>query len=352
MNSSHFHGGAETLKKVWSLGIMMAAVLLVSLTFSVAAAGPPDDKDKQLKDRHDRSTALFEIEGVFWTDADEQNNVIVVGVRNEGLAKAVKKKAEEVGIPADAVQVVTAEPIVPVATLTDRIRPLRGGLQIAFSNYLCTESFNATRSGVAGFAVASHCTDKRGEVGTKHYQPTRADANLIGTESADPQFFTKGICPISYKCRWSDSAFDQLASGVTADLGFIARPDGVNTGSLTIAGSFRVVGEAPSNATVGETLNKVGRTTGWSQGPVTRSCVHTGVFGSNILLLCQDFVRASVAGGDSGSPVFRITDTNDVQLYGILWGGGGSDFVYSPMANIQRVGELGPLTTCASGFTC
>jgi hypothetical protein len=181
-----------------------------------------------------------------------------------------------------------------------------------------------------------------------------AEGNLIGNETADPKFFTNKtnkICPISYKCRYSDSAFDQLASGVTADLGFIARPDTVG-GSLTIAGSFRVVSEATSNATVGETLNKVGRTTGWSQGPVTRSCVHTGVSGSNIALLCQDFVRASVAGGDSGSPVFKITDTNDVQLYGILWGGGGSDFVYSPMANIQRVGELGPLTTCASGFTC
>jgi hypothetical protein len=46
-------------------------------------------------------------------------------------------------------------------------------------------------------------------------------------------------------------------------------------------------------------------------------------------------------GGDSGSPVFR--GTSNVTLLGILWGGSGSQFVYSPIANIEQ--ELGALTT-------
>jgi hypothetical protein len=88
--------------------------------------------------------------------------------------------------------------------------------------------------------------------------------------------------------------------------------------------------------------------------------VNVGVVGSKIVQLCQDRVSAGVAGGDSGSPVFKITNspqTNDVTLFGILWGGAldGSSFTYSPINNIQNGKsntELGPLTTCASGFSC
>src|SRR5207302_10353156 len=70
--------------------------------------------------------------------------------------------------------------------------------------------------------------------------------------------------------------------------------------------------------------------------------------------LCQDQVSAGVGAGDSGSPVFAIASGNDVQLRGILWGGtlDGTSFVYSPIANIERTDELGPITTCAAGFTC
>ena len=97
-------------------------------------------------------------------------------------------------------------------------------------------------------------------------------------------------------------------------------------------------------------VNKVGRTTGWTVGEVTRTCVDTGVSDSNILLLCQVFVEASgkkqpqiVAGGDSGSPVFLVNGNNSATLLGGLWGGNasGSLFVYSPIANIEQ--ELGNL---------
>ncbi|HYY49010.1 MAG TPA: hypothetical protein VFA17_10080, partial [Thermoplasmata archaeon] len=76
--------------------------------------------------------------------------------------------------------------------------------------------------------------------------------------------------------------------------------------------------------------------------------------GSLFAQICQDVVSAKVGSGDSGSPVFAITAGNDVQLRGILWGGDldGTSFVYSPIANIERADELGPISTCASGFTC
>ena len=87
---------------------------------------------------------------------------------------------------------------------------------------------------------------------------------------------------------------------------------------------------------MGQTVNKVGRTTGWSQGVVTNTCVNTNVSGSDITELCQNFVSATVGSGDSGSPVFAIGSGSNVALVGILWGGSGaSSFVYSPIANIH-----------------
>ena len=75
------------------------------------------------------------------------------------------------------------------------------------------------------------------------------------------------------------------------------------------------------------------------------SCVNTGVSGSNIVRLCQDWVNAGVGAGDSGSPVFGdASGNNAVQLKGILWGGNsaGTTFVYSPFYLVKQ--ELGNLT--------
>jgi hypothetical protein len=147
---------------------------------------------------------------------------------------------------------------------------------------------------------------------------------------------------------------------VSISRGFIARPTSVNTGALTISHTtprFRIVGET-AFPVVGETLNKVGRTTGWTRGPVSATCRNTNVLGTNITLLCQDFVDAGVSGGDRGSSGFRVTNSpaaGDVRLYGLLWGSsGGTRFVFGALGsfNIQRSTELGPLTTCAPGFSC
>ena len=95
---------------------------------------------------------------------------------------------------------------------------------------------------------------------------------------------------------------------------------------------------------VGDVANKIGRTTGWTQGTVSATCVNTGVSGTNIVQLCQTFVDAGVGAGDSGSDVFGLSG-GQATLLGGLWGGNsaGTLFVYSPISNIER--ELGPLTT-------
>jgi len=342
--------GRKRIIKLW----LSAVFILVSLLVGSAAPSPVFGGEGRGQGRLDewqvRARALFEVEGVVYTDASEQTGLLEVGVVNKGLARSVEVRLRKLGIPRSSVAIVETKPIVFATTLRDYVRPLDGGLQISFVDgglgYLCTLGFNAVRDGVNGFVVNSHCTaDQFGLDGTGHYQPSLSpSSNLIGSEIADPPSFR---CARGRKCRYSDAAYDQRAVGVQATLGSIARP--VSPGSLEIAGSFSIVGEAAGNAVIGTVLNKVGRTTGWTQGKVTHSCVDTGVSGTNILLLCQDFVAAEVGGGDSGSPVFEITDGTNVTLNGILWGGAsdGSSFVYSPIGNVK--GELGSLTTYVGG---
>lgn len=317
---------------------MALAVSSVRVGTVSAQQGPPN-----LEELKGRARPVFEIEGVVFTDADERSDKLVVGVENRGLARSVEARLAALGIPNQLIEVRETSPIVFAVTLQEKYRPIIGGIEINFVRfpwlYICTLGFNAQRSGVDGFVTNSHCTAKQGEVdGTVHYQkyPER-----IGKEIADPQFFTGGVCPRKLKCRYSDAAFSQRDSGIDANLGRVAKTDGVNTGSLTIAGQFAITGEG--DVVVGQTANKVGRTTGWTQGPVTRTNVDVRVSGTNIVMLGQHFVQAGVDGGDSGSPVFRIEADDNVTLLGILWGKGGSEFVYSPISNVER--ELGALTT-------
>lgn len=328
----------------------LLAVAVAGFVFaSVDAQGPPD-----LEARHQRLLPLLELDGVVFTDADETRGRFVVGVLNRGLETSVRARLSALGIPSESVDVIQTEAIVQVATLRDHLRPVVGGLQIRFSQYLCSLGFNAERNGIAGYVTAAHCSTKQGEVdATAYYQPQNQVAEeFIGTETADPAFSRGNGCPRGRKCRYSDANFSDGIDVIGSfALGEIAKTTGANNGSLDIDGALRFRIKAEEAASLGQIANKVGRTTGWSQGAVSRTCVNTGVLGTNILLLCQNFVDASVGSGDSGSPVFRIDGGDDtVILLGVLWGGNssGTQFVYSPIANVER--ELGALATCAVGY--
>jgi hypothetical protein len=321
---------------------------LVALTLA-GGSGPQAQSRQALEVLHQRLLPLFELAGVVFTDADETSGRLVVGVMDRGVEGLVRGQLGRLGVPSESVDLVETESIVRVATLRDKVRPVVAGLQIRFSQYVCTLGFNAMLGSTAGYVTASHCSTRQGEVdGTQYYQPlNQVPDEFIGTEVADPAFFRSADgCPRGRRCRYSDSNFSAGDSAVAFTLGGIARTTGPNNGSLEIVGEFSISGEGA--AIVGQTANKVGRTTGWTQGQVTRTCVNTGVSASNIVLLCQDFVENTVqivAGGDSGSPVFRLSNSGRATLLGNLWGGNSSGtlLVYSPIANIER--ELGPLTT-------
>jgi hypothetical protein len=320
---------------------------LVALTLA-SGSGSQAQSRQALEVLNQRLLPLFELAGVVFTDADERSGRLVVGVLDRGAEGLVRAQLARLGVPAESVDLVETESIHRVLTLRDNVRPVVAGLQIRFSQYVCSLGFNAVLGSTAGSVTAAHCSTSQGAVdGTEYYQPlNQVPDEFIGTEVADPPFFRGNGCPRGRKCRYSDSNFSAGDSAVNFTLGAIARTTGPNNGSLTIAGEFSIGGEGA--ATVGQTANKVGRTTGWTQGRVTRTCANTGVSGSNIVLLCQDFVENEVqivAGGDSGSPVFRINSSGGATLLGNLWGGNSSGtlFVYSPIDKIEL--ELGPLTT-------
>ena len=211
--------------------------------------------------------------------------------------------------------------------------------------------FNADAGSERSFITASHCTNKQGGVeDTQYYQPlSTVDNTVIATEVADPEYFTfktNPACPRGKLCRYSDASRELYSGAAASTRGAIAQTTGANNNSLNVVGSFSVTAQdnAGTAAPVGATVNKVGRTTGWTQGKVTNTCVNTNVSGSRIHQLCQTFVAAGVGGGDSGSGVFTITSGSNVTLVGILWGGSGDGqtFVFSPFNQVVK--ELGTLT--------
>ncbi|HEX9895678.1 MAG TPA: hypothetical protein VGA78_17235 [Gemmatimonadales bacterium] len=300
----------------------------------------------------DAIPAAFQVDGTVLVDLDEAQNRIRIAVDRPGAIGLVRAALVRAGIPERALVIDQTEPLLRMATLRDRVRPIVGGLQINFPGFLCTLGFNATSGTQASFITASHCTDTQGgNDATPYWQPLQTvDPVQIGTEVADPAY-QRNIagCPRGRRCRRSDAARVAYAGGIQFTRGQIATTSGPNNGSLTITGNRTISGEdLRTNFTVGETLNKTGRTTGWTAGEVTTTCATIGVSGTNIVQICQTVVTRSgavlVQGGDSGSPVFRVTGGNSF-LAGILWGGNGSgsQFVFSPLANVEA--ELGGLTT-------
>jgi hypothetical protein len=341
--------------------VVVCAALAAACQDSPPPTGPSDAALDARAGRQDPLPAWFAasspevlaLPGTVFADHDEANNRLLFGVENAAAIRGVANALARRGIPSSAYTIVVTEPIHQVATLRDRWRPTQGGIQIHFGQFLCTMGFNADDGTERSFITNSHCTNKQGGVqGTQYFQPTSTvDKTVIATEVEDPQYFRGGACPKGRKCRRSDSARARYNTGTASDRGIIAKTSGPNNGSIVVGGEFTITAQdnTTTSFAIGTTVNKVGRTTGWTQGNVIQTCVNTNVSGTNITQLCQTFVQnpngaVLVGGGDSGSNVFRITSGDNVQLVGILWGGNSSGtlFVFSPLKQVRD--ELGLIT--------
>lgn len=296
---------------------------------------------KALADWRRKLDVLLGSGGVWSTDIDETENRVVVGVDSDAAWGLVIAEASRHEIPPEALRRVPSGPATPLVTVADYVRPVKGGLQIQFvtgGQYaLCTLGFIVNNN---YFTTNSHCSQTSGWVDNNSYWQA-GYPSLIGSEIMDPLLFQGGQCLSGHTCRWSDALLAYFSTSDT-DFGYIARTTGL--GSKTIAtgyfSRFHIL-ETRAYPIGGEQLNKVGRSTGWTAGPVTLTCVNITVNGWT--RLCQDKVDLFATSGDSGSPVFeRMSNGNDVRLYGLLWGLHDGDAVFSSLANLEY--ELGALT--------
>jgi hypothetical protein len=311
---------------------------------------------------HDRVFPVLSELGAAFLDIDETRNQLVLGVLGGTSTAGLQARVQSLGVPMDAIAFEVTPPIAPLSnhTLRDLQDPIGGGLQIGFEDsqyvYLCTLGFNVLRGAALRdsnhFFTNSHCTLDMGSVtGVEYWMPFSpglgAGGTFVGVEVEDPPF-VPGICIAPWLCRWSDAAMVRLQEGIPTDVGAIYRTTsfgtGASPGSIEIDAAqrtFRIADEQPWPL-VGEIVNKMGRTSGWTRGPVTRNCVSIArSLNPPTALACQIIVAAHSDFGDSGSPVFApLGSSSSVRLYGILWGGPASApfnfFVFSTMDGIRE----------------
>jgi len=283
-----------------------------------------------LRGFRDRAAAeVLSVEGTTFLDLDERENRVVIGIVDETPRGEVEAKLKEAGVPAGATQVLVTGKIEEHQTLQQFKRPLEGAWQIQNANGpICTLGF-ITRNpanGAASFVTNSHCTAAYwGLDGISFSQNLN---NLwVGREVRDPAPFGCALFGL-IRCRWSDAAIVQV-NGATvafnriAKTSFWAGPNFGPFGSIqTVQPSFTVTGVQPWPF-LGQIVDKNGRTSGWTYGRVTRTCV-TMPRTATRWRLCQFWATYTSKPGDSGSPVF-IWHGDNVTLAGINWG--GSDFL-------------------------
>jgi hypothetical protein len=283
---------------------------------------------------------LFYAPDVVSVGVDEVRNRVRVGLESMASLEELQMLAANLGLPAGSVifeRVDRPAEFAFVDDLRQTQRPLRGGIQIRRGGN-CTLGIVGRRQGVLGFLTNSHCTATNGVVnGDVFNQATSMTADRVGVELADAAWWSGG-CPGNL-CTHSDSAFVQIDSGVTARRGVVREEYWTPTVTDESLVSY-----------CGQTLTKVGRTTGRSSGEVTSTCEDVS-FVSGTYHYCSYQVDGASNAGDSGSPVFRKigqVHTDDVALHGLLFGGpvgGGDSFWFTPLGAIQN--QLGNITTVA-----
>jgi len=284
-------------------------------------------------------------------------------LRRLAVASAVETELAALGIPREAVNIEQMTPAEEQGSVTDRIRPLYGGLRIQKdkgNRAGSTLGVIAIRQGVPGFVTCSHCGNTEYKnTGTIFSQSrnTAPDTTRIGTETVNPELKAgiqcgkSAACPEGKKCRCTDSLFAAVDNYADANtLGYIVRPD---LDKLTWPGgndpppSFKIV--AKGKFLMAEaSVTKVGWGSGRTEGKIKSTC--SNVLLQNVgYLLCVAEADYECAGGDSGAPVFHImNENNDVSIEGIHHGTLNDLCIFSTIGLVQDfTTELGPLIVCA-----
>lgn len=245
-------------------------------------------------------------------------------------------------------------------TLLDTFRPVPGGVQATSPG--CTLGYNVNHYlHGRSFVTNSHCTTNLFAYdGVMVPQPRFG--SRIGEEVLDPVLFSGGSCPSGYYCRWSDAALVKYDDEIAYELGTIVQTTGLSSITVDTANPRFFVSfsydswcwEQWGCTVEGDSINKVGATTGWTAGVVDGTCASV-LHAIGVVMLCQHVATYHSLGGDSGSPVFSLDNAmiftpNYVAAYGIHWG--RSDVTglrfYSPIHGVRK--DLGNASQACSGL--
>lgn len=247
-------------------------------------------------------------------------------------------------------------------SLESEFSVLRGGIRIR--NFIRQGDNSCSIGAVAHspthgsvFVTNSHCTYDQGSVDSngprEFYQHYISQPLLVGIEVQDPPYAR----PVSGCWSWYSSFFSRCYPWRNSDAavikienrgaqrGTIARPinrklEGQGAGSTRVDMSrpvLRIVRDQASSSitvAVGNRLDKVGATTGWTSGVVQAVCVteyQSAPFRRRHT--CQNTVNYTNDSGDSGAPVFYLANEGEVWLLGLHHMKKG---VYSPLAQVAR----------------
>jgi len=294
--------------------------------------------------------ALILTEGVSSIDVDEMRNAITVGISSAQSADAVLRIGRDAGAPSGALRVIEEGAAVEArqsADLGARQRPLTGGFVLGPS--ACTMTGSAYRVFEPLVVTAAHCTATKFSLdGQSISQGNGTDT--WGFEVIDPNRYACGTFFNWKSCRRADvaaynvSAVTQWPTDTLAfHVGLIARTTFPSSGLSQAAGSLAIDQTSPywyidaeaQSVLVDTGVHKVGRTTGWTYGAVTQTCVDRQSKLST-WIVCSDNTNLFGQGGDSGSPVFIVNNSVSVTFVGTLF----AVVPGSPTAVMSNLGQM------------
>ncbi len=175
--------------------------------------------------------------GVHQAGIDERNNRLDLVVRDRGNLSALASQLVTLGVPIGAAVTRVGPEGRAYVTLSDKVRPTRGGLYIltlfryASVDYRfgCTYGFNTLINSVRYMVTNAHCveppTSWGGLIGAQVAQPDSNSSSLVGTVVKNPASFVGTGCAPGNTCRYSDAVLVNTTGLVSTnwDLGGIAR---------------------------------------------------------------------------------------------------------------------------------
>lgn len=270
---------------------------------------------------------LADVDGWLSIDADERSNRVRIGVATDYARAMVEGLAAGAGVPQEAINVHLSTPMRPLvagasvpplqpSTLRDRVRLAGSGLEI--QNALgerCSYGWTLTSGQKWGFITAAHCTRHTigdGSTGEAFHQRGVTANDLLGYVGTHPKWDVSNCTHDgnSYPvCTEADAMWIPVESA--SDVAKrVAITDDYQYGNDTRGGVDIDYWLDVSNSTgevVGQIVAtgawKVGRTTGYTGGPIEGTC-ETHVIEGRLNLCLNRLEGASVGEGDSGGPVF------------------------------------------------